>query len=130
MGSGYHGGFGNTEGDRREKINNIVYKAIKNKVVKDEINKEKQLRHLEKSRIEGRSYLYGDLETAKKLYDKLKGTGIPINSEKGWTRKERVKSNCALGIYNDSLGNKIETKSAMIIYSKTGSHMYPIKEEL
>lgn len=109
--------------------NYIVRDYLTRKDVKDMINKEKQLRHLEKTRDEGRSYMYGDLVTSQLKYHRLKGTGIPIMSIKGWTNKERVADNQPLGVYQDENGTKYESRHGIIIYSKSGSHIYPTKEE-
>lgn len=107
---------------------NIVKNAISSGEVRDEINTDKQLRHLE-GQSDGRSYLLGDMDYANELYNKLKGTGTPIMSEKGWSNKERVQSDGILGIHVDKKGKSEETKNAMIVYSKTGSHIYPRGEE-
>lgn len=108
---------------------NIVIDAIKSGEVKDAINLDKQQRHLE-GQSGSRSYLYGDIDTAEHLFGKLKGTGYPIMDKSGkWTNKERVKNNTIIGVHVDEQGNSNESKNAVIIYSKTGSHIYPRGEK-
>lgn len=61
----------------------------------------------------------------------MSGTGTPIIDSKGnWTNKERIESSDILGTHvNLSDGKETETKKATIIYSKTGSHIIPRKDE-
>lgn len=96
------------------------------------INANKQNRHIQGSSgyIAGRSYLYGSLEDAQALVDELGGTGIPVLDENGnWTHRERVEADRPIGVHVDQKTNEeSETSSAMIIYSKTGSHVYPRKD--
>ena len=106
-----------------------VADAINSGIVKDEINRDLQKPHCEPPK-EGRSYLYGDVEKAEELYRKLRTTGTPLRDTKGnWTHKERVANDEPVGVWVDRNGNSQETKGAMIVYSKTGSHIYPRKEE-
>ena len=45
-------------------------------------------------------------------------------------KRERVNCDEIIGVYVDSkTGVKTKTKSAMIVYSKTGSHIYPRKDD-
>lgn len=107
----------------------FIKRGIKNKTITDEINSNKQLRHLV-GNSNGRSYIYGDLNDAKLLYEKLKGTGDAIlDSDGNWTNKERVLNNEPIGKYISSNGKEAETKKVIIVYSNTGSHLYPGKEE-
>lgn len=106
-----------------------VAEAIASGTVKDEVNRDLQKPHCEPPK-EGRSYLYGDVEEAEALYRKLSTTGTPLRDTKGnWTHKERVVNDEPVGVWVDRNGNSQETKGAMIVYSKTGSHIYPRKEE-
>lgn len=106
-----------------------VENAISSGVVKDQINAELQRPHCEPPK-EGRSYLYGDVQQAEALYQKLKTTGTALYDSKGnWTHKERVVNDEAIGVWVARDGKAQETKGAMIVYSKTGSHIYPRKEE-
>lgn len=106
-----------------------VADAISSGAVKDQINRDLQRPHCEPPK-EGRSYLFGDVEQAEALYQKLKTTGTALYDSKGnWTHKERVVNDKAIGVWMDKEGKAQETKGAMIVYSKTGSHIYPRKEE-
>lgn len=114
--------------DAAKITNDIVRNAIESKTVLDVINNESQKRHLAlgKDYIEGRSYLDCDLETAKKVYNKVRGTGEPILDSNGnWTNKERVILPVSVAVYVDpNTGEKSKpSKFARITYSKTGSHI-------
>lgn len=103
----------------------IIEEAIKNGIIKDEINRNKQMPHLEDSVKDNKSYLYKDLDNAKRIYNKYKGTGVPLLDEDGnWLKKERVLSDQNEGVCISKSG-KEETNALMIVYSKTGSHLYP-----
>ena len=72
------------------------------------------------------SYLYGDLDYAQRLVDKHSGKGTPLlDKNVNWLRKENTK---AIGVHLDINGKKVETDAGMIVYSKTGTHVYPRKE--
>lgn len=108
----------------------IIEEAIRSGKVKKTINREKQLRHTYSHHTKGRSYLYGDLEYAQNLIDKLSGTGeAMMNRDGSWKHRERVTANDIIGVHVDKNGVETLTKSAMIIYSKTGTHIYPREEE-
>ena len=108
----------------------IIEEAIRSGKVKKTINREKQLRHTKSHHTEGRSYLDGDLEYAQRLVDELSGTGQPVIDRNGdWTYQERVVSKENAGIYVDDITkNETQTDKLMIVYSKTGTHIYPRKE--
>lgn len=109
-----------------------VADALANGVVKDAINLDKQEKHIFTSPNyeAGKSYIYGELADTQMLYDQLKGTGEPVyGSDRNWLNKERVSSDRTIGVWIDKNGEKFESSSAMIVYSKTGSHIYPRKEE-
>lgn len=117
--------IGNKKGAQKS---DVVKSAIRNGTVKDAINKEKQLKHLE-GNSDGASYIYGGMDSATTLYEKLKFTGEPILDRNGkWTRKERVLNDEAIGAHFSVDGELVESKSVVIVYSKTGSHLYPGKE--
>ena len=47
-------------------------------------------------------------------------------SSKGWINKERVRDEEVLGIVKNDKGEILgESRSGIIVYSKTGSHIYP-----
>lgn len=80
--------------------------------------------------MEGRSYIDGDLEYVQKLIDKLSGTGeSKLNYNSYWNHKERVVSPHIIGTHVDEHGVETKTNSAMIVYSKTGSHIYPARRK-
>ena len=113
-----------------EKSDTIVKDAIASGQVSTEINQAKQSRHLENGHEPGRSYIYGDMSTAQQLVNELSGTGTPLVSEDGtWLHKEKASSNKPIGIHVDANGNKTESSNAMIVYAKTGTHIYPRKED-
>lgn len=120
--------FSKTNLDKTITNENIVLKAINNGEVKAVINQDKQKRHMEDYVSDDRSFVFRGVD-CEELLDNLKGTGQPVMSKKGWTKKERVYNDKPVGIYKDSSGSGQESKRIMIIYSKTGCHMYPIKEE-
>lgn len=111
---------------------NAVKEAISSGAVSKAVNMAKQARHIKNAvgYVAGRSYIDGSPEDAQRLVDQLSGTGEPLFSRTGeWLNKERVQSNQVIGTHVDpSTGKETRTKRAMIIYSKTGSHIYPAKE--
>lgn len=75
------------------------------------------------------SYLYGDLDYAQRLVDKHSGKGTPLlDKNVNWLRKEKFTDTKAIGVHLDINGKKVETDACMIVYSKTGTHVYPRKE--
>ena len=113
--------------DKSEKKSNMVSELDDSE---KEINKEKQSRHLSESRAKGRSYLNGDIDDAKKLIDELSGTGEPKYDRHGnWVKKEIVSSKDIIGMYVDpNTYEETPSNKAVIVYSKTGAHIYPIKK--
>ncbi len=111
----------------------IVKDAIDSGTVSKTINVNKQNRHIKDGDgyIEGRSYIKGTVEDAQRFVDVLSGTGTPIIDSKGnWTSKERVEASETLGVHISPNDNKeTETQKATIVYSKTGSHIIPRKDE-
>ena len=74
----------------------------------------------------------GDLDFAQALVDKLSGTGEAILDDKGiWHGKEKVVSPHIIGTHvNVKTRQETKTNKAMIVYSKTGAHIYPRKEDI
>lgn len=108
----------------------MVQDAIRSGEVSKIINREKQLRHTLTGHPEGRSYIYGDLKFAQQLVDELSGTGeAKMDSKGNWTHKEKVQGSRIVGTYVDSQGEETPTGALMIIYSNTGCHIYPRKED-
>ena len=114
------------------KDNGIIKKLRLGEISKT-INTDKQNRHINCSRgyIDGRSYLDGDLAEAQRLVDELSTTGEAVFDSNGnWKNKERVVSDKIIGAHVDNEnGKETRTKAAVIVYSKTGSHIYPRKDE-
>lgn len=115
------------------KVNrNAVKQAISSGAVSKTVNKDKQNRHIKGAvgYVSGRSYIDGSLEDAQRLVDELSGTGVPLFSRNGeWLNKERVQSDHVIGTHVEpDTGKETKTKKGMIIYAKTGSHIYPAKE--
>lgn len=117
--------------DKSAKRDTIVAEAIVSGEVSKKVNREKQLRHTKDEHLPGRSYLDGDLDYAQELIDRLGGTGRPIRDRNGnWTHRERIEDSQTIGIHvEQKTGEAIGTKKGIIVYSKTGSHVYPAKEE-
>lgn len=110
----------------------VVSNALKSGTVKDSVNYQLQAKHCKEDPgyVEGRSYLYGSVSDAERLYNELKGTGEPLFASNGeWKNKERVSADRPIGVHIDMAGVETETNSAMIVYSKSGSHIYPRKAE-
>ena len=111
----------------------MLPKMVKSGEVSLKVNREKQGRHIlgDKNFVSGKSYLLGDHDFAQSLIDKYSNTGKKIPMKSGeWTRRERVVCDEVVGVYIDpQTGRKTKTKSAMIIYSKTGTHIYPRKDD-
>ncbi len=117
--------------DRADKHDTIVKDAIESGEVSKKINREKQLRHTQDQHLPGRSYINGDLEYAQKLVDELSGTGEALMDSNGsWTHKERVKASYIIGKHVDPItGEESPQNEGIIVYSKTGAHIYPAKKE-
>ena len=75
------------------------------------------------------SYFYCYLDYAQRLVDKHSGKGNPLlDKNVNWLRKEKFTDTKAIGVHLDINGKKVETDAGMIVYSKTGTHVYPRKE--
>lgn len=115
--------------EKAAKRSKIVEEAIASGQVSKTINEDKQRRHTLSGHTPGRSYINGDVEFAQKLVDKHSGTGKPITDKHGkWTNKEHFDSDSIIGTHVDINGVEIKTKKGVIVYSKTGAHVYPGKE--
>lgn len=116
--------------DKSSESIKIVEEAIKSGEVSKIINKEKQKRHTKSHHTPDRSYLNGDLDYAQELVDKYSGTGKPLvdGTTGKWLRKEKIKADKTIGVHVDKDGKETETNKGMIVYSKTGTHVYPRKE--
>ncbi len=105
---------------------------IRSDEVPKRINRGNQQKHIKDSPgyIKGKSYIYGDLETAQNLIDTHHGTGEPIFKRNGeWKNKEVVISDSAIGVNIDpDTGEESETHRFVIHYGKKGAHVVPTKE--
>lgn len=116
---------------------NKMQEEIRALIRSDEIPKTihagRQNKHVKSSNgyISGRSYIYGDLETAQGLVDRYCGTGRAIISSDGkWANKELITGDEIIGISIDqSTQKEIKTRCFMIHYSKKGTHIVPRKED-
>ena len=102
---------------------NLVEEAIHSGEVSKTVNKDKQKRHTKSDHLPGRSYLDGDVEYAQKLVDKYGGKGESRLDRNGnWNHRERITAD------HDS-GNEVVSNTAIIVYSKTGTHVYPARRK-
>ena len=117
--------------DKSRKSDTIVEDAIESGEVIKTINREKQLRHTKSNHASGRSYIDGDLDYAQELIDRHSGKGSPIRDRNGnWTHQERIDNSESIGSYVDrKTMEETKTSKGIIVYSKTGTHIYPAKDE-
>ena len=122
-----------TDKPERATINvSVLRMAVKKGEVKLAIRKGKQAEHDRNSPSYklGKSYTYFSADNAQRYILRLHGTGQLVSSRKGkWVKKERVRSTEPIGVWVDRDGTGHETHNAIIIYSKDGTHIYPIREE-
>ena len=118
-------------------VNNqqVLKEAIEKGIVLDKINKEKQAKHCDEDENfdEQRSYIFGNVDDAIKLYNKYRGHGEVYIRNNG-SFIEYVETGKTVGLYqNNKKGADYIGCTSSIIkihYSKTGSHLYPgIKDE-
>ena len=113
MGSGNHGGFGNTKGSN--KIRGFPKK----------IHSGKQGKHIpsHNNYQKGKSIFGGSEKKAQELVNKHAGTGKWIGKN-----RERVDFGETIGSYVDpKTGRSYKTTIGTIHYSKTGTHIVPEK---
>lgn len=115
--------------DKSAKRSTIVDEAVESGQVSKTINRDKQRRHTKSEHVSGRSYLDGDEDFAQELVDTYSGTGDAICTNGKWTHRERVTIDSNIGTYVDADGNETKSNKAIIIYSKTGTHIYPVRKE-
>ena len=115
--------------DRSAKRDTIVKDAIESGEVSKKVNREKQMRHTKEGHLPGRSYIDGDLEYAQELVDKYSGTGEAICIDGKWTHRERITAQNEVGTYIGLNGEETKSNKAIIIYSKTGTRVYPVRKE-
>lgn len=121
------------EKQQADKDNGIIKEKLRLGEISKTINADKQNMHIKGSRgySDGRSQLDGDLAEAQWLADELSTTGEDVFDSNGnWKNKERVVSDKIIGTHVDNEnGKETRTKAAVIVYSKTGSHIYLKKVE-
>ena len=116
--------------DKSGESDTIVKDAIESGEVSKIINSEKQRRHTKTDHTPGRSYLDGNLTYAQELVDKHSGKGeAVVDSNNQWTGKEKFSDSEVIGTHVDMDGTETRTNKGMIVYSKTGTHVYPRKEK-
>lgn len=107
---------------------------IKSDTLPKQINRGNQNKHIPGSKgyVTGRSYIYGDLETAQNLVDRYSGTGEPKLTKAGeWAHKEFVICDRIMGVaVNPTTGEETETKRFAIHYGKRGTHIVPTQEKM
>ncbi len=124
----------------KSSVRDVIDRALKSGEIKLTINREKQLRHTKSYHTKGRSYINGDLDYAQELVHELSGTGeIIIDKNGNWNHRELVDAKRIIGtceldyesmdktMKNESPEEGVETELATIVYSKTGTHIYPRK---
>lgn len=110
----------------------VLRRAVKRGDVSLRIKVDKQAQHDRNSPkyVKGKSYVYFRTSDAQKYILRLHGTGELMSSRRGaWINKERVRSEQPIGVCIDENGNAHETHNAVIIYSKAGTHIYPVRED-
>lgn len=107
-------------------------RLIRSNEISKVINKGSQNKHIlgTSGYIQGKSYIYGDLETAQSLIDTYHGTGKLIFNRKGeWSNKEVAISDHVIGVNIDpQTGEETETNRFVIHYGKKGTHVVPTRE--
>ena len=82
--------------------------------------------------FEEKAHAKDELEYAQRLIDELSGKGEPKFDRHGnWVNKEIVTSDKLIGIYVDPFtGEEIPSNRAVIVYSKEGAFIYPVKPKV
>lgn len=115
--------------DKSKKRDTIIEDSIRSGEVIRKMNEHKQNRHTYHDHLLGKSFLDGDLDFARDLINRLSGTGEPVRDTKGnWTHQERVEDSKIIGTHVDRYtGKQTKTNKGIIVYSRTGTHIYPAK---
>ena len=113
-----------------------IQELIKSDTTLKKLNVGKQNQHIRESKgyKEGKSYIYGDLNTAQKIVDKYHGTGeIRLNKKTGqweWNNKEFITLPEDVGVYiNNHTGETFPTNAVSIHYGKKGTHIVPARRK-
>lgn len=107
-------------------------KYLKSDKVNKTIHKGRQEKHIKEAHnyIEGRSYITISIEQAQQLVNQYAGTGrIQRTRAMRFDNKESCKADRIIGV---AVSNGIEypTSSFKIHYSKAGTHIVPIREDV
>ena len=111
-----------------------IRELIKSDNIPKKLNIGKQNQHIRESKgyEEGKSYIYGDLNTAQELVNKYHGTGeIKFAKRTGeWNSKEVISINEDIGVdINPNTGEEASTNRFTIHYSKKGTHVVPTRRK-
>ena len=117
---------------QKQKKSAEIRNLIKSDATPKKLNPGSQNKHIPSSKgfIKGRSYLYGDAETAQKLIDRYAGTGELrfARSTGEWSHKEIVTADEDIGVtINPETGEEVSTNRFTIHYSKKGTHIVPTR---
>lgn len=118
MGAGYHGGFGNTKGEREHRKRQMAN-------LQTTLNIQKQNKHIigSKEYVEGKSIITVSIKLLAELVEKYKSTGITLPNG-----KMIIDFHEPIGFYVDErTGEKIKTTWGTMHNSKTGYHIVPKK---
>lgn len=110
-----------------------IRELIRSENTPKKLNIGKQNEHIRESKgyKEGKSYIYGDLNTAQEIVDKYHGTGEIVLTRSGeWNHKEVITATDNLGVvlFPDTKSDEI-TNRATIHYNKNGTHVVPTRRE-
>lgn len=135
-------GFGRDDAksvDRLAKQTEIEYNKnqeeiralIRSDALPKALNVGNQNKHIPGSKgyILGRSYIYGDLETAQELVNQYHGTGeIRFNNSGEWINKEFVKIADDIGVWvHQDTKKEMPTNRFAIHYGQKGTHIIPAR---
>lgn len=110
-----------------------VQELIKSDAITKKINVGNQNKHIVGANgyQEGRSYIYGDLETAQELVNNYHGTGEIIFTAVGkWNSKEIITTSNDIGVeVNPNTKAGTSTNRFTIHYGKKGTHIVPTRRK-
>lgn len=108
-----------------------VHEEIRSLLTPKTLNIGHQNKHIlgQRGYIPGRSYIFGNAQTAQELIDRYHGTGEIRFSDKGdWIKKEFVQMDYDIGMrVNPKTGEETPTNTFAIHYGKNGTHVVPAK---
>lgn len=123
------------EKQKQQKITEIR-ELIKSDSTPKKLNVGNQNKHILKSKgyEKGRSYIYGDLNTAQEIVNTYHGTGeIRLSKKSGeweWNSKEFITLPDNVGVYiNKHTGERFPTNTVSIHYGKKGTHIVPARRK-